>query len=405
GERRVQPPSLLVHLDRAAAPEEAGPRQRRQDPRVAGLGRGPRVRAHPLPGVRLAARAERSVVLFGRRHARAAVHVVRHRLEYVLDPRPLSRLPAPVAMDILPALPRVVPARGLVRRRVNPRILESSNPESPIPNPESSIPDPQSSILNPRSSILDPQSSILDPRSIDDSGLGIGDPRLTIPDWGLGIRDPGIRESVSWSVRMPRPGGLMSYTRRTFLTAATGLVVGARLAAARAQGANDRIRIGVIGTGGRALMSLLKRLPGNDMVAVCDVYEPRLLQASEIAGSAAAKVGDYRRILDNREIDAVVIGTPDHWHKTITLDAVAAGKDVYVEKPVSHTLAEGAEMVRAIEASKQIVQTGTQQRSWDHFVLGKQLIDSGRLGQITFVHTYWYQHATAGNYAPVSLEQ
>jgi len=199
----------------------------------------------------------------------------------------------------------------------------------------------------------------------------------------------------------------MSYTRRTFLSAATGLVVGARLAAARAQGANDRIRIGVIGTGGRArgLMSLLKRLPGNEMVAVCDVYEPRLLQASEIAGAAAAKVGDYRRILDNREIDAVVIGTPDHWHKTITLDAVAAGKDVYVEKPVSHTLAEGAEMVRAIEASKQIVQTGTQQRSWDHFVLGKQLIDSGRLGQITFVHTYWYQHATAGNYAPVSLEQ
>jgi predicted dehydrogenase len=199
----------------------------------------------------------------------------------------------------------------------------------------------------------------------------------------------------------------MSYTRRTFLTAASGLVIGSRLAASRAQGASDRIRIGVIGTGGRArgLMSLLKRLPGNEMVAVCDVYEPRLLQASEIAGTAAAKVSDYRRILDNREIDAVVIGTPDHWHKTMTLDAVAAGKDVYVEKPVSHTLAEGAEMVRVIEGSKQIVQTGTQQRSWDHFVLGKQLIESGRLGQITFVHTYWYQHATAGNYAPVSLEQ
>ena len=192
----------------------------------------------------------------------------------------------------------------------------------------------------------------------------------------------------------------MSYTRRTFLTAATGLVVGARLAAARAQGANDRIRIGVIGTGGRArgLMSLLKRLPGNDMVAVCDVYEPRLLQASEIAGAAAAKVGDYRRILDNREIDAVVIGTPDHWHKTITLDAVAAGKDVYVEKPVSHTLAEGAEMVRVIEASKQVVQTGTQQRSWPHYLQGKELIQSGKLGQITFVQSYWYQHARPGNW-------
>jgi predicted dehydrogenase len=199
----------------------------------------------------------------------------------------------------------------------------------------------------------------------------------------------------------------MSCTRRTFLTAAPGLVLGVRLAASSAQGANDRIRIGVIGTGGRArgLMTLLKKLPGNDMVAVCDVYEPRLLQAAEIAGPAATKVTDYRRILDDRDIDAVVIGTPDHWHKTMTLEAVAAGKDVYVEKPVSHSIAEGAEMVRAIEASKQVVQTGTQQRSWDHWVLGKQIIDSGRLGQITFVHTYWYQHAIAGNYPPVSLDK
>jgi predicted dehydrogenase len=200
----------------------------------------------------------------------------------------------------------------------------------------------------------------------------------------------------------------MSCSRRAFLaTAASGLFLGARLAASGVQGANDRVRIGVIGTGGRArgLMTLLKKIPGNDMVAVCDVYEPRVLQAAEIAGTAVTKVADYRRILDDKEIDAVLIGTPDHWHKTITLDAVAAGKDVYVEKPISHTIAEGEEMVRAVEASKQVVQTGTQQRSWDHWVLGKQIVDSGRLGQITFVHTYWYQHSTAGNYAPVSLEQ
>ena len=199
----------------------------------------------------------------------------------------------------------------------------------------------------------------------------------------------------------------MSCTRRSFLTSASALVLGARLARASGQAANERIRIGVIGTGGRAraLMALLKKLSGNEIVAVCDVYEPRLLQAAEIAGTAAAKVADYRRILDDPRIDAVVIGTPDHWHKTITLDAVAAGKDVYVEKPVSHTIAEGVELVKAIEASKQIVQTGTQQRSWDHFVLGKQIVDSGRLGQITFVHTYWYQHATAGPYAPVSLDK
>jgi predicted dehydrogenase len=199
----------------------------------------------------------------------------------------------------------------------------------------------------------------------------------------------------------------MSCTRRTFLAAASGLVLAGRPSSARAQGANDRIRIAVIGTGGRArgLMNLLKKLPGNEMVAVCDVYEPRLLQAAEIAGTAATKVVDYRRILDDRQIDAVLIGTPDHWHKTMTLDAVAAGKDVYVEKPVSHSIAEGEEMVKTVEASKQVVQTGTQQRSWDHWVLAKQIIDSGRLGQITFVQTYWYQHATAGKYAPVSLEK
>jgi predicted dehydrogenase len=199
----------------------------------------------------------------------------------------------------------------------------------------------------------------------------------------------------------------MRCDRRTFFAAATGLALGTRMSAAAAQGANNRIRIGVIGTGGRArgLMNDLKRLSGTELVAICDVYEPRLLQAGEIAGATATKVADYRRILDDRSIDAVVIGTPDHWHKTITLEAVAAGKDVYVEKPVSHNIAEGAEMVRVIEASKQIVQTGTQQRSWDHWVLGKQIVDSGRLGQITFVQTYWYQHARAGNYAAVAMDK
>jgi predicted dehydrogenase len=199
----------------------------------------------------------------------------------------------------------------------------------------------------------------------------------------------------------------MICNRRTFFAAASAFAVGSRLAGAGVQGANDRIRVGVIGTGGRArgLMTLLKRLPGNEIVAICDVYEPRVLQAAEIATTATTKVADYRRILDDRQIDAVVIGTPDHWHKTITLDAVAAGKDVYVEKPVSHTIEEGAEMVKVIEGSKQIVQTGTQQRSWDHWVLGKQIIDSGRLGQITFVQTYWYQHATAGNYPPVTMDK
>jgi predicted dehydrogenase len=198
----------------------------------------------------------------------------------------------------------------------------------------------------------------------------------------------------------------MRCNRRIFFMTSAGVAIGARASAQRALGPNDRVRIGVIGTGGRAraLMNQLKTIAGAELAAICDVYEPRLLQAAEIAGSAP-KEADYRRILDNRDIDAVLIGTPDHWHKTMTLDAVAAGKDVYVEKPVSHTIEEGAEMVRAIEASKQIVQTGTQQRSWEHWILGKQIVDSGKLGQITFVHTYWYQHARAGNYAAVSMDR
>jgi predicted dehydrogenase len=204
----------------------------------------------------------------------------------------------------------------------------------------------------------------------------------------------------------------MHCSRRTFLVTASGLSLaarplGAQGAAASIQGANDRIRIGIVGTGGRArgMMTQLKRLPGNELTAVCDVYEPRRLQAAEIAGASVAQHTDYRRILDDRQIDAVLIGAPDHWHKAMTIDAVAAGKDVYVEKPISHSIAEGVEMVKAVEASRQIVQTGTQQRSWDHFMLGKQLIDAGRLGQITFVHTYWYQHARAGAYAPVTMDK
>lgn len=199
----------------------------------------------------------------------------------------------------------------------------------------------------------------------------------------------------------------MQSDRRTFLTTAAGLAVGTRLAASTAQGANNRIRVAVIGTGGRArgLMNQLKPLAGVEITAICDVYEPRLLQAADIAGPAASKVSDYRRILDDRTIDAVLIGTPDHWHKQMTIDAVAAGKDVYVEKPISHSIEEGVEMVKAVEASKQIVQTGTQQRSWEHWMLGKHIIDSGKLGQITFIQTYWYQHARAGTYAPVEMQK
>jgi predicted dehydrogenase len=191
----------------------------------------------------------------------------------------------------------------------------------------------------------------------------------------------------------------------TSLGATTALLAGWRPAPASAVGANDRIRVGVIGTGGRArgLMRQLVALPGQEIVAVCDVYEPRVLEAAEIAGTGAAKHADYRRLLDDKDVHAVLIGAPDHWHKTMTLDALAAGKDVYVEKPVSHSIEEGAAMVAAVEASRQVVQTGTQQRSWEHWILGKQIVDSGKLGQVTFVNSYWYQRLGTTPLPPIEV--
>lgn len=192
-------------------------------------------------------------------------------------------------------------------------------------------------------------------------------------------------------------------SRRRFITesalgaGAAALSVG--LAPYTVLGANDRIRVGAIGTGGRlrGLLNILKKLPGNEIVALCDVYEPNLLRAAEAVGAGAKRYTDYRALLDDKEIDAVVIGSPDHWHQRMTIDAVSAGKDVYVEKPVTHALEEGAQLIRAIEASGRVVQTGTQQRSWEHFKLGKQIIDSGKLGRINFVRAWWFQNYAADN--------
>jgi len=119
----------------------------------------------------------------------------------------------------------------------------------------------------------------------------------------------------------------------------------------RILGANDRVRIGAIGTGGRGqyLLSQLKLAEQNDIVACCDVYEPRRLEAkSKYATGDALLYLDYREILDRKDIDAVVIGTPDHWHVPITIASVRAGKDVYCEKPVTHSIEEAAFLGRRI---------------------------------------------------------
>jgi predicted dehydrogenase len=174
------------------------------------------------------------------------------------------------------------------------------------------------------------------------------------------------------------------------------------LAPARVLGANDRIRVGVLGSGHRArsVMEYFKKIPGVEFVAVCDVYAPARAEALAIAGTGAQAYTNYHEILDRKDVDAVLIGSPDHWHKQMLVDAVNAGKDAYVEKPIMHSIEEGEEMVRVVDASKCIVQTGTQQRSWPHWKMGKEIVDSGRLGKITMVHTYWYQKYPPKNLLP-----
>ncbi|MBI3665727.1 MAG: Gfo/Idh/MocA family oxidoreductase [Acidobacteria bacterium] len=188
--------------------------------------------------------------------------------------------------------------------------------------------------------------------------------------------------------------------RRTFLKTAGGGALAAQ--SGRVLGANDEIRLGAIGAGGRCrlLMEYLNKMPGTRMVAVCDVYEPRRLQAAALYSPAAEALSDYRALLDRKDIDAVVIASPDHWHARMMIDAVSAGKDVYLEKPITHALEEGPPMIEAIRRTGRIVQTGTQQRSWEHYQKGKEIIASGKLGKITMVHAYWYQNYAAWRRGP-----
>ena len=182
----------------------------------------------------------------------------------------------------------------------------------------------------------------------------------------------------------------MSTNRRAFLTAATLTA----LSQTRILGANDRIRIGAIGTGGRSreLLHALETNGSNEVAAVCDVFEPRRKAAESRAGSGSQAYGDYRQLLARKDIDAVVIASPDHWHAPMITDAVAAGKDVYVEKPVTHTLEEGEPLIKAVRATDRIVQCGMQQRSWEHFRTAADMIQAGKLGKVTQVRTYWFQN-------------
>ena len=175
--------------------------------------------------------------------------------------------------------------------------------------------------------------------------------------------------------------------RREFLQATVAAVVTARSSSLEgAQGANDRIRVGIIGCGNRGNQVATDWMKHKDSVftAACDVARDRLEQTAARVGGAQGSTldmyEDYRRILDRKDVDAVLIATPDHWHSPMMIDAVAAGKDVYVEKPVSNEIDPAVRMVEAARKSDRIVQVGLQQRSWHHFQEAARLFQEGHIG-------------------------
>lgn len=192
--------------------------------------------------------------------------------------------------------------------------------------------------------------------------------------------------------------GTNRMNRRRFLGKATRS--GAALAAVaslskpgKSVAANDKILMGVIGSGGRGrrLMQLcLRGDPAVQFVGVCDAYEPRRRQGMEIAGPNAKEFVDHRKILEMAEIDAVIVATPEHLHGPQLLDAVAAGKDVYVEKPMTYSVEEGVRIIQAVRKSDRIVQAGMQRRSAPMCLEAKNLVDQGVLGDVTLVRAQWY---------------
>jgi predicted dehydrogenase len=185
-------------------------------------------------------------------------------------------------------------------------------------------------------------------------------------------------------------------TRKELLQAA-GAAFTTNLFTWQVRGANDRVSAAFIGMGrmGNTNMQAAMKQENLQVTAVCDVYQPNLEKAVErsktqTGGAAARAVKDFREILADKSVDVVCISTPDHWHPYMAVEACKAGKDVYVEKPISVTIEEGQKMVAAARKYKRVVQAGTMQRSAAHFIEACDLVKSGRIGDVTSVKTWNY---------------
>src|SRR5262249_11923902 len=172
-----------------------------------------------------------------------------------------------------------------------------------------------------------------------------------------------------------------TFPRRTCLRTASAMTA---LSYSRVYGANDRVQVGLIGAGerGRYDTGNFAKTGQTDIAAVCDIYGNNIDQAKQQWPNAQSFT-DHRKLLETKSLDVAVIGVPDHWHSTIAIDALNAGKDVYVEKPLTLKIEEGPMIVKAARINNRICQVGMQQRSGKHYIEAKQeYTDSGKLGHI-----------------------
>jgi predicted dehydrogenase len=184
----------------------------------------------------------------------------------------------------------------------------------------------------------------------------------------------------------------MPPTRRTFIYS---LSAAAPLAA---QASKDTVRLGFIGSGirGKQLIDEFMAVPGAKGIAVADLYDGCLQRAKEQLGGDIQAGREYRAVLDNKDVDAVVIATPDHWHEKIVLDSLSAGKHVYIEKPMTWSLAEGPRIIAAAKSSGKVVQVGSQAKTSALTAKAKEIIASGALGKVNMIRMANHRNSAEG---------
>lgn len=200
---------------------------------------------------------------------------------------------------------------------------------------------------------------------------------------------------------------MTQWTRRQFMQIGTAAAAAAKFTllqpkelwgAGRAVAPSDTVRFASIGTGVRGceLLQASTRVPGIECVAACDLYDSRHIAAQESVKKNVPTTRNYKEILDRKDVDAVIIAVTDHQHRKVFLDACAAGKDVYCEKPMSHTVEDGFAMMEAAQKANRMVQVGSQRVSSILYARAKEIYESGKLGEVYSIQAYWDRNSPSG---------